>query len=303
MAVQFTINVKDSSKTKESYEQHIINSFEVKGLADVIFEVAPNANNMQSEKEKFFSCVGALFAIHSNVFSEMIFGVNLNRKDQNVQAAQNRKTIKLKDIDCKTFVFLRSYVYGLNPQITNDNIVDVLYCANTYNIIPLKDLGIGLIIKHYFDTLTKVNNKLNNNGDNKINEERNNNKISELLQLLIHLYYKGLGNVVETILFPKLKNVLNLFIQSKEDCMKILNNDYFYQLPLKLFELFMFDKQYNVINIVKNKRNESDVITEDILWDICVKWSKIKREQSQQASQVPTVEENEKLCFGICGFV
>ena len=76
MAVQFTVNVKDSSEAKESYDQNIINSFETKGLADVIFEAAPNANDEQSEKGKFFSCVGAFFAIHSNVFSEMIFGVN-----------------------------------------------------------------------------------------------------------------------------------------------------------------------------------------------------------------------------------
>lgn len=64
----------------------------------------------------------ALFAVKSTTFRDLLYsGNNVNR-------------ITLADISASAFEFVRDWCYELSPQLSFDNVVDVLHAAKQYNL-------------------------------------------------------------------------------------------------------------------------------------------------------------------------
>ena len=248
----FSVSIKENwkiintmfqnSKVKDAYVKKLQASFDDALISDVTFEVPVSLNDRESTTKEF-QCIGSLFAIHSSVFYDRIY--NQSPSNSNLD-----DVITLRDIDCATFDFLRSYVYGLNPYITDDNVASLLYCANKYQIKALKEACIDCIVKEYINaSLTNFK-----------------SKTAKFLKLLDGLYEKNLIDFIEMFLL-QLKN--ERIISSKNKCLGIINHDYFFRLPLEIFELFMFDEK---LTIVDSKFN----IHADQLWEVCIKWSQFK---------------------------
>ena len=85
-------------------------------LCDVRFEVGLSYGH-----EETICGIRALFAIQSKPLEAMLFGPMIE---------SNKSTIiQIPDIKPNTFRWLRKYCYNLNPTITFDNVVDILYIS------------------------------------------------------------------------------------------------------------------------------------------------------------------------------
>jgi len=88
------------------------------------------------EHQKEYPGIKALFAIHSCVFETMLYGSMM-------ESCMNR--IEIKDINEDAFEFLRLFCYGLDPELTAQNVVGILQCSDKYLIEPLKKACIEFI--------------------------------------------------------------------------------------------------------------------------------------------------------------
>ena len=55
-------------------------------------------------------------------------------------------TFNLSDITCTAFEFLRDHVYGLNPSITSENVIDILTMTEQYQLLSIQDCCIKYIL-------------------------------------------------------------------------------------------------------------------------------------------------------------
>eukprot|EP01083_Nonionella_stella_P209979 760634_1 len=108
--------------TQKSFESLLGNQ----DLSDVTFVVC---NESLKEKPKEYHCVRAIFASFSSVFEKMLFG-------SMVESFSDNQVI-ITDVSCIAFEFLQSLFYGLPVELTEQNVVHVLYAANKYIINDL----------------------------------------------------------------------------------------------------------------------------------------------------------------------
>jgi len=119
-------------------------------FCDTIFCIGNELSTNNEIQE--FQVIGALFAIHSKVFANMLFGkmqesqLNpISKTKTNININTNKKYVEINDITPNTFKYLISFCYGLNPIINESNVVNILYSANKYLINPLKQACIARI--------------------------------------------------------------------------------------------------------------------------------------------------------------
>ena len=265
-------SVRNVGNVSKQFTENVSTAISNTVLSNVTFEI-PLSSSI--EKFKRYECIAGFFAIHSSVFREMLFGSMSQSKK--LSSNEDNSVIKLNDTDCQTFEFFRNYFYGLNPPLPRNNssatleigyAVNILYFADKYMINEIKDAMIEHIIRKYINNC-------------KIYNDNYNTKISHCLYLFQFLYYRSLLSMIETVFMPKLRSI---FIGSggrtninPKLYPALIENDGFYSLPLKLFEIFMFEKNLNIVrsHLDKNHNNTDDSI-QDILWDMCIKWAKNK---------------------------
>ena len=157
--------------------------------------------------------------------------------------------IRIHDTDTKTFEYFQHFFYWLHPKLpikVPNEMVNILYFAEKYMIDQIKQYCIKSIQNYYISNF---------------NYSDSHAKLT--LQLIMLLFEKGLIIMIETTFLPRLKLIL------QQECDLLINCEQFYQFPLKLFELFMFDKTLGIVKACCN-------ITQDQLWDCCLKWAKAK---------------------------
>ena len=76
-------------------------------------------------------------------------------KLSNLNEYSSDNGIKIPDITSNAFDFLIKYVYGLNPTISNENVVDVLYLGKKYLIKPIEVACINKL-KQKFKTISSI---------------------------------------------------------------------------------------------------------------------------------------------------
>ena len=264
----------------------LVESFQKERLerkeSDVVFQVPKRIEtSTQEQKQKQeqtavveFSCIRALFAMQSDVLNSMLYG-----KMMESQA----KLIKIDDINSSTFYFLRSYVYGLFPSLTHENIVSVLYASEKYLLKQLKNVCIKTICKEYVN-LKNVNCTVKDH----LSDGSNENNI--LLQLLIELYKIGLIDVIRTDILP----VLHSHVKKNgrfHQIVEFIHHKNFSQLPLRLFELLIFEDKINLISIFEGKITDNDVN------QVCVEWSKQTAKSNMNKQLIKCFEFFVVLCL------
>ena len=128
--------------------EYILNNFNIlcnnKDFSDVLFEIG--------DKKKEYYGIRALFGINSPVFHKMLYGNMFESKLDN--------TVTLLDMNTKTFEFLQLFFHGLNPSISNKNVVDIFKASDKYLIDSLKksciDFIISLIYGHHIKQFLSV---------------------------------------------------------------------------------------------------------------------------------------------------
>lgn len=222
---------------RENYSKLIENE----KFCDVTFEVG--------EEKKEYHAIRSLFAIHSCVFENMLYGSMME---------SSLDSIELTDITPSTFEFLLKFCYGLDPELTAKNVVGILQCSDKYLIEPLKEACIEFI------------SSININGANGGNS-------SDFLNLIIELNRYGLSEKVVEIV-DKVKENLNIVNddlnnddddddnkQQYIDYEEILNNPLLMKLNKSGFESFVLKSK-----IFDNPKH----VSKEKLWITCVKWTK-----------------------------
>ena len=80
------------------------------------------------------------------------FGSSSNSNDNSIDS---ENAIKIPDATPEAFDFLTKYIYGLNPKISNQHAVDVLYLAKKYIIKPIENACIEKL-KEIFQGMDSV---------------------------------------------------------------------------------------------------------------------------------------------------
>ena len=199
-------------------------------FCDVTFEVG--------QEKKEYHAIRALFAIHSCVFENMLYGSMMEA---------SLDAIELRDIRPQTFEFLMGFCYGLDPELTAKNVVGILQCSDKYLIEPLKEACIEFI--------------------SSISISSSSGNSSDFLQLIIELNkYKLTDMIVEII--NKVNDTDNDDDDDNNniDYEEILNNPLLMKLNKSGFESFVLKSKIfdNTLYVSKEK-----------LWITCVKWTKM----------------------------
>ena len=230
--------------SKSIKQEKITKSLTDETICDVEFEVSTGS---QSDDIARYACIGALFAIHSKVLNEMI--VDPEKKDQK---APIMKVIKLDDIDSQTFDFLKCYVYGLDPKITNNNVIDILYCAIKYDISELQKACMECIRKQYFSATMF---------DTSVRDAN----VSRCFKILNDLYQRN-------IIKRELVSCFITNVSNQSGCLTMMRHDMLHQLPLQLFEMLMFGSSPSI-----QSTYHAEYI--DDMWESCLQWSNNKLKQ------------------------
>ena len=250
ISFETSVNQMFGGSSKE-FQSNIINALSNKTICDVIFEIPTDHDRHKKLPDdklttiKEYQVIGALFAIYSPVFRQMLFGAMS-------KANHTHRSIRIPDTDTETFEYFQQYFYGLYPKLSVQEpkkIVNILYFADKYMINEIAECCIKCIISHYIKTLDYLS------------------PISASA-LFIILFEKGLMNMIEEQFLPELKRKLQKgyhLLNSWLEC------ETFHQFPLRLFELFMFDKNLSIV-----KKCNNTYTTEDKLWECCLKWAKTK---------------------------
>ena len=207
------------------------------GICDIEIEVA-NSTSCIDEDSAGYYCISALLAIHSRVLSNKI-GKKTTKKIE---------SLKLDNISSETFDFLKCYVYGLDPKITDNNVVDILCCGIEYDIADLRNACITCIREEYLSAAIYSDAQM-----------------SACLGLLNDLYQRN-------ILKRELVSCFITNVSNQSDCLTMMQHDMFRQLPLELFEMFMFDNNPSI-----ESTYHGEYI--DDMWESCLEWSRNKSMQ------------------------
>ena len=121
-------------------------------MSDVEFRIGNEDIGIQD-----FSGIRALFATQSDVLKRMLYGNMAESKSNNI--------VIIDDISPHTFDWFKKYCYGLNPRVTNDNIVNVLHFCDKYCMKELYDNYLNILLLTQLGdirVLRKIFNNLNN---------------------------------------------------------------------------------------------------------------------------------------------
>ena len=88
------------------------------------------------------------------IFRAMLFGSMKESQSNMSHSLEN--SIKIPDITPNAFDFLIKYIHGLNPPITTDIVVDVLYLSKKYLINPI-ELACTKRLQSMFASIDSVN--------------------------------------------------------------------------------------------------------------------------------------------------
>eukprot|EP01084_Bolivina_argentea_P221952 375797_1 len=108
-------------------------------FSDVVFLVG--------DSRKEFPVIRGYFAPHSTYFANLLF---------NEESIKSKQIIE-KDVSVTAFEFIHKYCYRLYPDITVDNVVEVLFAAQKYALTSL-----------ITDCKAYIDSKINNNNINEI---------------------------------------------------------------------------------------------------------------------------------------
>ena len=97
-----------------------------KSKSDVVFKVG----NYYTGVEDIYG-IRTLFCKHSPVFERML------SSNTWIESSNSCKNVIIQDIAPQTFRWLKSYIYGCNPQLTPQNAIDIMTLSDKYMIQPL----------------------------------------------------------------------------------------------------------------------------------------------------------------------
>lgn len=209
-------------------------------LCDVIFEVGNEFNKKQ------FYAVKALFAIHSEIFYQLLYSKSKSSQKRNDGIC----TIQILDIEPDAMEYLRALFYGLNPSITLKNIIPIYHASNIYEIEELKQYCLQFL---YSIIPTK-------------------DDMNIFLSLLNQLIYYQYDDMIMDIL-----NNLQLThyhfhsMLQMDDESKIFSNS-----PFKLIQQLLFNNDHNLFG---------DHITQENKWSACMKWSLFQSKKIQNTKK------------------
>lgn len=96
---------------------------------DITF-IIQNDNQPRDSTLTYYSCISSIFKEHSPIFNKLI--EKYRKKNKN---AANE--IFLKHMTLNSFCFIRNTFYDLNPALTYQDVVDILYSSIKYSIKPI----------------------------------------------------------------------------------------------------------------------------------------------------------------------
>lgn len=161
-----------------------------------------------------YPCIRALFAMNSPVFDAMLFG--------NMKESESKVKIHLSDIDSNTFEFLQQFFYRLNPQITQKNVIGILYASNKYLIKHLKYACIKFIVSNIIEVNVRQSN------------------MKDLVLFFYKLYCYGLTDLIIQEFLPLIKiNCIGQWNQIFES-MLTFEDKYNLDLGLKFIDILLF---------------------------------------------------------------
>ena len=94
---------------------------------DVTFLIEADDSNTIT----YYSCISSLFADRSSIFNKLI--KKYKKKQQKDEALE----IHLKYMTLNAFCFIRNSFYDLNPTLTYQDVIDILYSSIKYSIKPI----------------------------------------------------------------------------------------------------------------------------------------------------------------------
>ena len=116
------------------FQQKMSASLNDSEMSDVEFRIGNEDIGIQD-----FSGIRALFATQSDVLKRMLYGNMAESKSNNI--------VIIDDISPHTFDWFKKYCYGLNPRVTNDNIVNVLHFCDKYCMKELYDIYLKRLLE------------------------------------------------------------------------------------------------------------------------------------------------------------
>eukprot|EP01083_Nonionella_stella_P006520 18955_1 len=253
-------------------------------ISDVQFEIMPNSED--GETHTYYGC-RALFAIHSQVFRNMLFG--------NMMESYRTNIVRLNDMSCETFEFIQQCFYGLNPVLTTDNVVPILCTSDKYLIKPLKNLCINFIL-----SLATKNDAHAAIDSTALNNMENASAVSMFLSSLNLLFYAQQIDVIH--------HIVSAISKSHSNSTKIWNlivyDKNWFTLHHSLIKLILV--HLIKLNHTMKLNNDGIQIPASKLWTQCKKWctfqvdlihpeEEIKQEEKdKEASDLENEEEDEE---------
>ena len=217
---------------KEKMRQSYLKSSNEAPYNDVTFLIG--------KSESKFCAMRAPFAIFSDVFESMFYGnfsegqrrTSVNK--EKIQGQKNGKNIvnrtgnsndngngngnsviRIPDISVDAFLFLRDYVYGLEPIIDESNVINILYLSIKYMIKCIENDCMLFIAKNSWKSTKQV--------------------VSLLLQLYNYGLYDLMDELLNLISQDLVRKLFNDFIQSTKELFK---------LPAKVVSILISNDQF-----------------------------------------------------------
>ena len=218
-------------------------------LCDVTFRVGNTSCGVRD-----FCGIRALFACQSNIFKLMLFGKMSESKPNSI--------VVINDIDPDSFEIFQKYCYGLNPLITMNNVVSLLYIGDKYLITNLQSLCCKFIENFVINSTTIIN-------------------VNFFVKLLVALFDKGLTKQINIILYSY-KSIQTL---TERQCVNIIKSSYFNQLHYSIVQQLLFGDsskfiEYIVFNNAKNIAvningvQDHNHVTMELIWYMLEQWCK-----------------------------
>ena len=239
-----------SNELKQEYLRLSENLLTSEELYDCTFHVGP------TDTMKEFHGVKALLANMSDVFKAQLYG-----KFQ--EASQHRDNpILLPNCNPNAFACILRASCGLDPNITESNVIDLIIESKYYNIAMLVN-----------ECCKWMQQNINSNN---------------VLRILNEAYLRGLIQIKNNIVMAKEKMISDLisvesFVVKCLDVLfdnskQVLKQEYFWKLLHVNVLIFIISKDYFLVD-------------EEKLWDVLIKWAK------QQATLVGS-ESNKSIITG-----
>lgn len=96
---------------------------------DVTFII--ESDNITDNNVTYYSCISSLFINRSPIFNKLI------KKYRKKQHNNEKLEIYLKYMTLDSFCFIRNSFYDLNPTLTYQDVIDILYSSIKYSIKPI----------------------------------------------------------------------------------------------------------------------------------------------------------------------